>query len=104
MLKTRERKRGRKAGGKRMEERRKVGGSEEKEGGKRGEKRVERGWKRGRKEDGRGWNRERIEQRADTPAGMPALLCVLKRGSAYWAGDITTSNTLPAATSLARSA
>ena len=103
MLKTRERKRDRKAGGKRMKATRKAGGKR----GKRGEKWVEAGRKRmeaGGKRGERGWNRERIEQRADTPAGMPALLCVLKRGSAYWAGDITTSNTLPAATSLARSA
>ena len=86
-----------------MEARWKQGESGWKEGGKLGEigwKREERGWKEG----GSGWMRERIEQRAGTPAGMPALLCVLKRGSAYWAGDITTSNTLPAATSLARSA
>lgn len=83
MLKTRERKRDRKEGG-----------SEKKEGGKRGEKRVEarrkeggkRGEKRveaGRKRVERGWKRERRKKRAGTPAGMPALLCVLKRGSAY---------------------
>ena len=79
MLKTRERKRDRKAGEKRVEARRKRVESDEKRGWKVRRKRVEAR----RKRVVRGWNRERIEQRADTPAGMPALLCVLKRGSAY---------------------